>query len=110
MTHEQFRELLAAVAKGWRAGDALRAASCFTLDAVYLEPPDGQRYRGRDELYAFFGGESPPAMSMQWHHVVFDEMQQVGVGEYTFQGRRRYHGLVLIHCRDGLISHWREYQ
>jgi ketosteroid isomerase-like protein len=105
-----FRRLLATVADGWHAGDARRAADCFTEDAVYAEPPDRQLYRGREELFRFFGGAQPPPMTMRWHHVVFDDDRQVGVGEYTFQGRRRYHGLVIVKVENGKIARWREYQ
>jgi uncharacterized protein (TIGR02246 family) len=44
MTQEEFRQLLQTVADGWNAGDARLAAACFTEDAVYVEPPDRQRY------------------------------------------------------------------
>jgi hypothetical protein len=32
------------------------------------------------------------------------------MGEYTFQMRGRYHGVVVVKLRAGKISHWREYQ
>jgi ketosteroid isomerase-like protein len=100
------------LADAWRRGDARAAAPCFAEDAVYTEPPDRQVYRGRAELYDFFGGNEspPPAMEMTWHHVVFDEEQQIGAGEYTFQGRNRYHGVVVVRIVDGRIANWREYQ
>jgi hypothetical protein len=41
---------------------------------------------------------------------VFDEAQQIGMAEYTYEGTHRYHGVVLIRVRDGRITHWREYQ
>jgi hypothetical protein len=110
LTDEGFRRLLETVASGWNEGDARRAADCFAEDAVYLEPPDRQVYRGREELYRFFGGETPSPLEMRWHNVVFDERQQVGVGEYTFQGRNRYHGLVIVKVEDARIARWREYQ
>jgi uncharacterized protein (TIGR02246 family) len=110
LTAAGFRRLLETVAAGWNEGDARRAADCFADDAVYVEPPDRQVYRGREALYEFFGGESPPPMSMRWHHVVFDEAEQVGAAEYTFEGRRRYHGLVIVRVDGGTIARWREYQ
>ena len=110
LTGEEFRRLLGTVAAGWNDGDARRAADCFAEHAVYMEPPDRQIYHGREELYDFFGGEAPPLMEMRWHHVVFDERQQVGAGEYTFRGRIRYHGLVIVRVEDGRIARWREYQ
>jgi ketosteroid isomerase-like protein len=110
LTQEHFRALLETVARGWNAGDATASAACFTEDAVYLEPPDRQFYRGRIELFEFFGGDDPPPMSMRWHHVLFDERAQIGAGEYTFEGRKRYHGIVLVELEDGRIARWREYQ
>jgi hypothetical protein len=110
LTGEDFRSLLETVARGWNIGDANASAACFAENAVYLEPPDRQLYRGRDEIYEFFGGDDPPPMSMRWHHVLFDERAQIGAGEYTFQGRKRYHGVALVELDDGLIARWREYQ
>ncbi len=49
-------------------------------------------------------------MDMRWHHIVFDADSQVGVGEYTFQGKSRYHGVVIVQLEEGLIARWREYQ
>ena len=106
----EFRQLLDRVSHGWRSGDARAVADCFAEDAVYVEPGGRQAYRGRNALYEFFGGESPPPMTMEWHNVVFDPEQQCGAAEYTFRGTNQYHGLVLIRCRNGAISHWREYQ
>lgn len=108
----QFRTLMETVAAGWNAGDARRAADCFTEDAVYSEPPRKQFYRGREALYEFFGGkEKPdPPMKMTWHHLAFDEEAQIGFGEYTFQMNNRYHGIVVVRLRGGRIANWREYQ
>jgi ketosteroid isomerase-like protein len=107
-----FRTLMETVAAGWNAGDARRAADCFTEDAVYSEPPRKQFYRGREALFEFFGGkEKPdPPMKMTWHHLAFDEDAQIGFGEYTFQMNNRYHGIVVVRLRDGRIANWREYQ
>jgi ketosteroid isomerase-like protein len=108
----QFRALMEAVSAGWNAGDAQKAADCFTEDALYLEPPDKQFYAGRTALYEFFGGggKPEPPMRMTWHHLAFDEASQVGFGEYTFQMNRRYHGIVAVKIRGGKIANWREYQ
>jgi ketosteroid isomerase-like protein len=105
---------MGALAAGWNAGDARKAADVFTEDALYLEPPDKQFYAGRPALYEFFGGANTrkpePPMKMTWHHLAFDEASQVGFGEYTFQMNRRYHGIVVVKIRGGKISNWREYQ
>jgi hypothetical protein len=100
------------VAAGWNAGDARKAADCFAEQAVYSEPPRKQFYKGRAALFEFFGGgrKPQPPMQMAWHHIVFDEAQQVGAGEYTFEMNNRYHGVVMVKVTGGLISNWREYQ
>jgi ketosteroid isomerase-like protein len=111
-SEKEFRTLMETVAAGWNAGDARRAADCFTEDAVYSEPPRKQFYRGRVALFEFFGGkEKPePPMRMLWHHLAFDEAAQIGFGEYTFEMNKRYHGIVVVRIRDGRIANWREYQ
>jgi hypothetical protein len=112
VTFEQFRQLMRTIAEGWNEGNARKAADCYTEDAVYTEPPDKQVYVGRAALYEFFGGgkKPEPPMKMEWHHLAFDEENQIGFGEYTFQMNHRYHGIVIVKLRDGKISNWREYQ
>jgi ketosteroid isomerase-like protein len=112
LTTDQFKALMRTVSEGWNEGNARKAADCFTEDAVYSEPPRKQFYRGRAQLYEFFGGASrpDPPMKMAWHHLVFDEATQVGAGEYTFEMNNRYHGVVMVRIRDGRIANWREYQ
>lgn len=108
----EFKRILQTVADGWKDGDARRAADCFAEDAIYIEPPDKQVYVGRKALFEFFGGDRQPApkMSMTWHHLAFDEGEQIGFGEYTFQGNNRYHGIVIVKIKNAKIGNWREYQ
>lgn len=49
-------------------------------------------------------------MKMSWHHLAFNEQEQVGFGEYTFEMHGRYHGIVVVQVESGLIKQWREYQ
>jgi len=98
------------LARAWSTGDAVTATDCFTDDVVYVEPPDRQRYVGRAALFELSGGDEPPPMSMTWHHLAFDPEQQIGFGEYTFQGRRQYHGITIVQIRQDRIARWREYQ
>lgn len=100
------------MAEAWNEGNARKAADCFADNAVYLEPPDRQVYVGKEAIYAFFGGPTKPnpPMHMQWHHLAFNEREQVGFGEYTFQMNRRYHGIVTVQIDGGKIVKWREYQ
>ena len=112
MTATEFERLMQIVADGWNEGDAQKAAGCFSEDAINVEPPDTQLYHGRAELYEFFGGEPGRQMPMKmaWHHLAFNEAEQIGFGEYTFEMHGRYHGIVVVKIEAGRIKHWREYQ
>lgn len=112
MTETEFEELMQTIADGWNKGDARKAADCFGEYAVYVEPPDKQLYRGREELYEFFGSDhgTDIPMKITWHHLAFNEAEQIGFGEYSFEMHGRYHGIVVVKIEKGLIKHWREYQ
>jgi hypothetical protein len=112
LREEEFRALMARVADGWNEGNAVKAADCFADDAVYLEPPNHQVYLGRKAIYEFFVGPDKPVLlpHMAWHHLAFNEKDQVGLGEYTFQKNHRFHGVAVVLVRDGKIVRWREYQ
>lgn len=50
-------------------------------------------------------------MTMTWHHLLFDESKQIGVGEYTFAYKGiETHGIVIVQIVEGKIQRWREYQ
>ncbi len=111
-TGTSFQLLLDTLASGWNENDAALAASVFTEDAIYVEPPDKQLYVGRDSIFAFFGGDNGRdyKMNMQWHNVAFNETEQVGSGEFTFSWPEgQVHGMVSIEVEGGKISLWREY-
>ena len=121
MINTEFEELMKTIAEGWNEGDARtpalaggarEAADCFSEDAIYIEPPEKQLYRGRDALYEFFGGDhgTDIPMKMTWYHLAFNEHEQIGFGEYSFEMHRRYHGIVVVKIKAGLNKHWREYQ
>ena len=55
---DEFERLMQTIAESWNEGNARQAADCFSHDAIYVEPPDKQLYRGRAELYEFFGGDN----------------------------------------------------
>lgn len=107
-----FVELMNRLADAWNHGDARLAADCFTEDARYSSPPEPRVRRGREDLFRFFGGEHgrPRPMHMVWHHLVFDETQQLGAGEYTFDYDLRTHGMVLVRIAGGRIAQWREWE
>jgi hypothetical protein len=105
-----FVALMDDLADAWMRGDTERALSRFTEDARYVEPPDVQRYAGHDELRAYFGADDPPPMSLTWHHLVFDEAEQLGAAEYTYAGVSAFHGIALVRIEGDRIADWREYQ
>jgi hypothetical protein len=111
LTSDEFATLMQTVAAGWNEGDARKAANCFTEDAIYTEPPDKQKYKGREALFKFFGGDQgrKDQMKMTWHHLIFDETKQTGAGEFTFEYGGKVHGMVIIKITGGKISNWREY-
>ncbi len=109
MTAADFRTMLDALADGWRRRDYAAVASHFAPDVAYGDPT---RYQlaGRIALAAFFEADDGLEQHMSWHLVLFDDAQQIGAAEYTYEGTHRYHGVVLVRVRDGLVTHWREYQ
>jgi len=111
ITSKRFERLMQLLADSWNKGDARKAADYFSEDAIYSEPPDKQLYKGRAELFKFFGGNEgrKSAMKMTWHHLVFDEQKQVGAGEFTFEYGSKVHGVAMVKVAEGKISHWREY-
>jgi ketosteroid isomerase-like protein len=111
VTAAQFESLMHTVAEGWNAGDAKKATDCFTEDAVYIEPPSKQLYRGRAALFKFFGGEEgrKSEMKMTWHHLMFNQSEQTGAGEFTFEYGSKVHGMVIVKLIGGKIHRWREY-
>ncbi len=109
---KQFEQLLQTVARGWNTDDAALAASAFAPDAIYTEPPDRQRYQGRQAIFEFFGGADgrDEWMAMTWHHISFNDETSVGAAEFTFAWPSgQVHGMVSIRVKQGLIANWREY-
>jgi hypothetical protein len=107
-----FEHVMSVVAESWNRNDARSASQCFTDDALYSSPPSPRMRQGRTSLFEFFGGVRgrPRIMHMEWHHLIFDQTQQIGTGEYTFTYNATTHGIVIVKLRDGLISNWREYE
>ncbi len=110
MNKSQFENLLQTVATGWNTKDARMAVECFSDNAIYLEPPDKQLVKGKDELYQYFGGESGADMKLTWHNLFFNQEKQSGVGEYTFEMNDViHHGVAIVEIEDEKINFWREY-
>jgi hypothetical protein len=109
MNSEQFRDLLEPIAEGWARRDYAQLARAFAPDFRYGDPT---RYvfQNRHSLKSFFEDDEGLEQSTIWHNIVFDEAQQLGAAEYTYDGSHRYHGLVLVRLAEGMVTHWREYQ
>src|SRR5258708_6126741 len=107
MSFKEFKQLMQTVADGWNEGNPSKAVTSFTSDAVYIEPPNKQLFRGHDELFEYFGGHSakPGFMKMKWHNVFLDEENQTGAGEYTFEMNNViHHGVAVVELEDGKIK------
>lgn len=109
MTRAEFAATLEALAQAWADRDYGKAAGFFAEDVRYADPLH-YRFASRADLLRFFQDDEGYPQRTVWHNLVFDEEQQVGAAEYTYEGTHRYHGLVLIKVSGGRFSHWREYQ
>jgi hypothetical protein len=111
LSAKEFRDVMDTVSIGWNEGRATVAAACFAENAQYSAPPSPPKI-GRLALYEYFGGAKGRELPMriQWHHLVFDPRNQIGIGEYTFKYRIQTHGIVIVKVENGLISNWREYE
>ena len=107
----EFRALLDEVSRSWSVPDVEAALECFTDDAVYMQPPDGQLYHGVAELRLLLNGMKP-GTSMEFHNQAYDAEAQLGFAEFTFataNSERASHGVVVIEVSEGRIASWREY-
>jgi hypothetical protein len=109
MTKAEFREMLQLLADSWSRRDYRAAAEKFSEDVRYLDPLR-YSFNGRAELLKFFEDDEGYPQRTVWHNIIFDEEQQVGVAEYTYEGTHRYHGAVIINVTGDAITRWREYQ
>jgi ketosteroid isomerase-like protein len=109
---QEFSTLMEKLALGWSQQDTDSALDCFTQDALYIEPPDIQIYRGHEQLRPYFAALKPGTF-MRFQNLWFDESKQVGAGEYSFgmkDDATADHGVVVVEIREGKIAFWREYQ
>ncbi len=100
------------LADAWSSQDTELALSCFSDDAVYMEPPDVQLYVGHAELRPYFAALSPETF-MRFHTLGFDEVAQTGAGEFSFgSGAEKLadHGVAVVEIDGERIRFWREYQ
>jgi hypothetical protein len=108
MIQSEFKAMLQTLAQGWADKDYEKVAGYYAEDLHYIDPLR-YRFSSRAELLRFFSKEEAEESTV-WHNVLFDEERQLGAAEYTYEGKHRYHGTVLVKLRDNKITHWREYQ
>jgi hypothetical protein len=79
ISEKRFTEIATNIGKGWNEGNATFAAQYFADSAVYEEPPKNQLYKGRKEIFEFFGGEGgfDKPMKMEWHNLAFNEKNKL---------------------------------
>jgi limonene-1,2-epoxide hydrolase len=112
VTENGFRELIERLARAWSTQDTELGLSCFTENAVYLEPPDIQLYVGHEQLRPYFAALDPGTF-MRLHTVAFDVSTERGLAEYSFGDERSEtadHGVAVVEVADHRIAVWREYQ
>jgi hypothetical protein len=100
------------LAQSWSTQNTDAALSCFTMDAIYMEPPNMQLYLGHEQLRPYFAALKPGTY-MTFHNLCFNETTQVGMGEYSFGMKDKTVadvGVVVVHIENGKITQWREYQ
>jgi hypothetical protein len=110
MSPAQFELLLQTIRTAWLEGSQERATACFSAAAIFSTPPSPGLV-GRENLVRVFSGgpnrELPTRI--EWHHMIFDPVRQIGAVEYTMQRRVPTHGVIIIKISHGLISNWRQY-
>lgn len=111
LSENEFHHLMNTLAKGWSTQNTDLALSCFTEDAIYMEPPNIQYYRGHKQLRPYFD-ELDNRYNMKFHNLWFNQTSQSGAGEYTFSYGKDISdvGVVVIELKKGKIKFWREYQ
>lgn len=109
MDREAFVVLADRLASAWNAGDAIAAADCFAEDVDYADPRL-YHFSSRAKLVPFFE-PGPHGHAVTWHRLLFDDVDQVGVLEYTYVGHHRYHGVAIVEFDStGRFARWREWQ
>lgn len=110
MSSAQFELLLQTIRTAWLEGSQERLTACFSAAAIFSTPPTPGLV-GRESLVrAFIGGPNRELPTrIEWHHLIFDPVKQIGAVEYTIQRRIPIHGVIIIKISHGLISNWRQY-
>jgi uncharacterized protein (TIGR02246 family) len=111
---QDIRSTIDRARSAWIERDADALARLFTLDAELIVP--GQRWQGRakirEEIAKF--SRQYEQVEITIHRIVLDG--NLAAIEWHYEDtekstgkRNRSDDAILIECRDGLISYWREY-
>jgi SnoaL-like domain len=109
MTKTEFSLLLDKLADAWKRRDYSTAAHCFAAQVRYGDPLR-YSFQDIDSLRSFFEADDGQEQRVEWHTVLFDELDHVGAVEYTYSGSHNYHGVAIVRVEGGVITHWREHQ
>lgn len=111
ISENEFHELMGNVAEGWSTQNTNLALGSFDEDAIYMEPPNIQYYRGHKQLRPYFD-ELDDTYKMEFHNLWFNKKVQSGAAEYTFSYGKDTSdvGIVVVELKNGKIKFWREYQ
>lgn len=111
ISENEFHKLMENIAEGWSTQNTDKALSSFDEDAIYMEPPNIQYYRGHKQLRPYFD-ELDTKYKMEFHNLWFNKSAQSGAAEYTFSYGKDSSdvGIVVVELEHGKIKFWREYQ
>ncbi|SHG56092.1 nuclear transport factor 2 family protein [Flagellimonas flava] len=106
----EYKRLMKNVAEGWSTRNTEMALNSFDEDAIYMEPPNNQYFRGHEQLKAYFD-ELTDVHKMEFHNLWFNSETQSGTGEFTFSYGKDTAtvGVVVVELENGKIKFWREY-
>ena len=109
MKNVDFHHMLNALAEAWKNRDYKKVISFFNDELFYS---DGLNYRfsNKQDLLGFFENDDGNAQFCVFYNSIFDDKNQIGVGEYTYIGTNSFHGTVWIKIENNRIASWREYQ
>lgn len=108
---EDFYTMMNSLASDWTSGANASIAAIFTQTAAYTNASRNQTYKGKSALSRIFGSANHETRTgrVEWHHLLFNERDQIGAGEFTVEGVHRRHGMAIVKMEAGKISNWREY-
>jgi len=110
ITEVEFQKLMKNIGEGWSTQNTEKALSSFDEDAIYMEPPNNQYFRGHRQLKPYFD-KLTSVHKMEFHNLWFNSKTQSGTGEFTFSYGTDTStvGVVVVELGNGKIKFWREY-